>query len=180
MDVAALYNQKLVKLEEQRELSSQMNGLLKTHLINGSQLACKNLTAAISASKSPGNFAYYIPSDDVKGIEGQQILKGMARRIGSVHNELLAIDNEISLAKAKGTKSAGTEEPFPGSLAAWQAKYSTDFNAVLYDKYAIKPPQPQLGLVSSFRPNSKIFGGTGHHKSFKTSSMQLIKGRCTR
>lgn len=181
-DVAVLFKQKVAKLDEQRELASQMNGMLKLHLTPGSNLACKNLTAAISASKSPGTFAYYNASEEVKGIEGQKFLNGLARKIAKVHNELVSIDNEISLSTAKVTKRAVTDEPSPSSLSAWQQKYSTELDAVLYKKYDVKAPSSSAvgGMVSTFKPNGKIYGGTSHHKSFKTTSSQLIKGRCTR
>lgn len=161
------------------EASVQMNAMLKS-LNAGSNLSRKNLVAAIAASKSPGNFPYYAPTEEIRNIESNKSLNVLARRVAKVHNELVAIDNEICLATAAAQKRPSLEEQSPGTLAQWKQKYANEFDSVLYKKYDVKAANTQGAMVSTFKPSSKIYGGTAHHKSFKTTSTQLIKGRCTR
>jgi len=166
LQLAALTQQKLVKLEQQREVSLKMNGLLNKELIVGSEMCTKNLKAAIAVSRQAGYFQYYSPSPACKEAEESKVLNQYARTIAKLHNELTQIDAEIALATAELSKPKMVEQPI-SSLSAW------------FDTYG-KPALNQPELLSTFSPAPKIYGGTNHHRSFKTSSSILKKGRLTR
>ena len=48
-----------------------------------------------------------------------------------------------------------------------------------FSVYGTPKPSPN-GFLTSFEPSSKIYGGTNHHRAFKSQSRQLKKGRLTR
>ena len=167
----AMYAAKLVKLEEQKALSNQMNEMLKSHLNPGSKLAIKNLKTAIAVSKKPGHFEYYQPSPDVVNIETNKSLNGLAKRIAGVHKELEAMTEEINTAEAakRAANKVGTIEDTSMSLDGW------------FETFGRPQPAPgQESLLSSFTPASKIYGGTNHHKGFKTSALTMKRGTLTR
>ena len=145
----AMYAAKLVKLEEQKALSDQMNEMLKSHLNPGSKLATKNLRAAIAVSKKPGNFEYYQPSPDVVNIESNKSLNGLAKRIAGVHKELDAMNEEIyaaEAAKKAASNKMNTQEDTQMGLNGWFETFG-------------RPAPGQDSLLSSFTPASKIYGG---------------------
>ena len=167
----SMYAAKLAKLEEQKALSDQMNEMLRSHLNPGSKLATKNLKAAIAVSKKPGNFEYYQPSPDVVNIETNKSLNGLAKRIAGVHKELEAMTEEINVAEAakKAANKAGSMEDSAMGLDGW------------FETFGRPQPAPgQDSLLSSFTPASKIYGGTNHHKSFKSSALTMKRGTLTR
>ena len=168
----AMYAAKLVKLEEQKKLSDDMNAMLSKHLNPGSKLSCKNLQAAIAVSKKAGKFEYYQASPDVVEIEANKSLNGLAKRIAGVHKELEAMNEEINAAEAAKKAAANkkcTIEDTQMGLSGW------------FETFGKPQPAPgQDSLLSSFTPASKIYGGTSHHKSFKTSALTMKRGTLTR
>jgi hypothetical protein len=188
MSLKALYDQKLQKLAEQKQYSTTMNDLLVKHMNPSSKEQKRNLTAAIATSKQPGYFEYYVPSDEVKQAEQQKVLNQMARKIAKVHNELEQIQNEINAATVTAKCNAAEDQRLssvnewfaknggrvrddapPSSLSSWMDKYG---------KPSMTGNQPDL--LSKFEPNPKIYGGTAHHRSFKSSALTLKSGRLTR
>lgn len=167
-----MYQAKIVKLEEQKRLADQMQEMLKAHLVPGSKLATKNLQAAIAVSKKPGHFDYYQPSADVQNIESNKSLNSLAKRISGVHKELEAMTEEINAAEAakrSGQNKMSTIEDSTMGLDGW------------FETFGRPEPVPgQDSLLSKFAPASKIYGGTSHHKSFKTSAMTMKRGTLTR
>jgi hypothetical protein len=169
----ALYGAKLAKLNEQKKLSDQMAEMLKTHLVPSSKMACKNMKAAIAVSKKPGVFEYYQPTEDVKNIERNKSLNGLAKRISTVNNELAAMTEEIAAAEAAKTAAAKKGMGVPGEsmgLDGWFEQYGRPTPA----------EDAQKDLLSTFEPARKIYGGTSHHKSFKSSASIMKRGTLTR
>ena len=191
MSLKVLYEQKLVKLGEQRALSDEMNKLLTTHLNPAQREVQRNLTAAIATSKQPGYFQYYVKSDEVKQAESQKVLNGLTRRIAKVANELDQLNNEIAIATAAAKGRTPPEDQQLSSVSEWFAKNGG--RAVLSES---APPsslsnwlatygQPLLpgasaDMLSTFENNPKIYGGTAHHRSFKSKAVTLKSGRLTR
>ena len=168
----ALYDAKLAKLAEQKKLSDEMQEMLKKHLVPSSRMACKNMKAAIAVSKKPGVFEYYQPSEDVKNIERNKSLNALAKRISTVNNELAAMTEEIAAAeaaKAAATKKGTGITNESMGLDGWFDQFGRP-----------NPPEAQKDLLSTFEPARKIYGGTAHHKSFKSSASTMKRGTLTR
>ena len=114
-----------------------------------------------------GYFEYYKPSDDVKSTEDAKVLNQMAKNISKVHYEIEQINADIEKAT---TTSPAPSVDFPlTSISQW------------FDIYG----RPKLNddnkdLLTSFAPSTKIYGGTAHHRSFKTQSAVMRTGRLTR
>ena len=66
--LGGLYEQKLVKIAQQKQLSDEMSQLL-AKLNESSRLNRRNLSAAIAVSSQAGYFDYYVAPDDVKQAE---------------------------------------------------------------------------------------------------------------
>ena len=56
-------------------------------------------------SKKPGVFEYYQPTDEVKEIERNKALNGLAKRISAVNNELVAMTRNRGCGVCKGGSS---------------------------------------------------------------------------
>ena len=191
MSVKALSEQKMVKLAEQKALSDTMNKLLVDHLNPSSKEVKRNLTAAIAQSKSPGYFQYFVQPDEVKQAEQQKTLNGMARNISKVHNEIEQLDNEIALAAAS-TKGRTPEDQQLASVNEWFAKNGgRTFGEGSSSPTSLKNwfetyGKPDVSgtfaaaMLSKLEPNPKIYGGTAHHRSFKSKAVIMKKGSLTR
>jgi hypothetical protein len=184
-----LYELKIQKIKEQKELSDAMNETLTKHggLNENSKMTRKSLQAAIAVAKQPGLFRmshfdaltclpvvrhfvgyfdYYRPTDEVKDIEEGKVLNQYARKIAKVHAELEQINSEID--KAKRPPQTVTEIPL-SSLGQW------------FDVYGRPKPNPAVeDMLTTFSPSPKIYGGTAHHRSFKTQASIMRSGRITR
>ena len=166
-NLSALYAQKIQKLEEQKLLSDQMNGNLKK-LEEGSRLARKNLNAAIAVAQQPGYFSYYQPTDEVRELEQSKTLNMLARKISKVNTELDAITAEINAVR---NRAKGREPEINlTNLHGW------------FETYGKPEHKDEKGgtLLTDFVPSPKIYGGTSHHKSFKSVGTIMRKGTLTR
>ena len=164
--LAGLYAQKLQKLNEQKVLADQMSDQMKK-LEEGSRLARKNLQAAIAVSQKPGYFTYYQPTDEVRELEQSKFINGLARKISKVDAELEALTAEIDAAKNR--KKERLPEINLTNLHSW------------FETYGKVDKKDEKGtLLTSFVASPKIFGGTGHHKSFKSVATIMRKGTLTR
>lgn len=165
--LAALYAHKLQKLEEQKLLSDQMNENLQK-LEQGSRLARKNLNAAIAVAQQPGYFTYYQPTDEVRELEQSKALNGLARKISKVGTELAALTEEIHAMKNRAKKSE--PEINLTTLHGW------------FETYGKPAHNDEKGgiLLTDFVASPKIYGGTAHHKSFKSVGTIMRKGTLTR
>lgn len=168
-----LYDQKLKKLEEQKALADRMNSILTREggMNDSSRLMCKNLTAAIAVSNQPGYFEYYSPPSDVKDLEESNALKSLVRSLGKVHRELDQINAEIANHKANKMTEAKPMLQDIGlrSINQWFEVYGTPKNTELLDE-----------LKTTFQASPKIYGGTNHHRAFKSQTSNMRKGRITR
>ena len=124
-----------------------------------------NTLAAIAVSQQPGKFEYHKSSAEVKELEETKVLNKLARAVEKVGRELEQIDTEIHSATPKKTTP---EEPSLGSLSSW------------FDMYGRPEGINAKDMISTFEPAGKIFGGTAHHRSFKSQTSALKKGRITR
>ena len=159
-------------MEEQKALCDKMNGLLKSHLNPSSKSSCKNLVAAIATSKKPGFFEYYSPSDDVKNIESTGMLKTLTKQISKVHAEIEAINEEIDNARAaKRAADLGISQVPMDSMSSLSAWFETYGKPKTFDSDQMRDKK------TKFEPAKKIYGGTSHHKSFKSKAMTMRKGR---
>jgi hypothetical protein len=167
---------KISKLQEQKELSDKMSAMLHHKMIPNQTLNNKNLMAAVAVSKKPGFFDYHQCPDDIKEIEREKTLNKLARQVGKLNNELESITSEINLANVEAKAAIASsnkklmnnpEKAGMSSIAQWIESYG---NATV-DMEATKDQ------FTSFKPASKIYGGTGHHRSFKSSAMTMTKGR---
>jgi hypothetical protein len=113
-----------------------------------------------------GYFEYYKPSDEVKDTEDGKILNQFARNIAKVHAELDQINSEID--KCKRPAAVVSEVPL-STLGQW------------FDVYGRPKANDAVeDMLTTFTPSPKIYGGTAHHRSFKTQATMMRKGRLTR
>lgn len=89
----------------------------------------------------------------------------MAKNISKIHKELEQINEEINQTTSQ-MQPKPIDVPQVNSLNQW------------FDIYG----RPQLteekrDMMTKFEKDSKIYGGTTHYKSFKTTSTIMVKGR---
>ena len=123
----------------------------------------------VLVAMQPGYFEYYKASDEVVSIENQKVLNSLARAVQKVHREIEQINEEIAQRYASAPKPVIAEVPLT-ALQQW------------FDVYG-RPKNPDGGnpeLITTFKQSSKTYGGTGHHRSFKSVSSVMTKGRITR
>jgi hypothetical protein len=173
-----LYEQKVHKLNEQKLLSDRMNDLLtRTGGLNeNSKMIQKNLSAAIAVSKQPGYFDYYEPSSEIKEIEKNKVLNSLVRNLNKVHRELEQINQEIvnhqqHLHQQQISSSSLTpkSEHHLGSLSQWFETYGRPENQGCLEE-----------RMTTFQQSPKIYGGTNHHRAFKSQAASMKKGRITK
>lgn len=111
------------------------------------------------------SYIHLVPPDEIKSTEDKKVLNALAKSISKVHHELEQINEEIEQAKLKNQHKA-PEPPSITSLNQW------------FDVYG-KPhlTEEKRDLMTKFEKDSKIYGGTHHYKSFKTTSTIMVKGR---
>ena len=172
--LSGLYTVKEQKILEQKEYSDRMREIL-SKMNQSSKMKTKNLQAAIAVSKKAGYFEYYVAPDDVKQAEEQKTLNSLAAKVAKTHKELEAINAEIDQAKSKEKKQP--IEVQINDLAQWMSTYK---EITRYDESEKKASTPLPELLTKFEPSKKIYGGTRHHRSFKTSATTMMKGTLTR
>lgn len=165
-----LYAARLQKLEEQKALSTRMNDILtKSKGLNESaRLTLKNLQAAIAVARQPGYFEYYTTPDDLKQVEEHKVLNNLARSIQKIHQELEQINAEIHTMEMKRSQPKPSDIPLT-SLNQW------------FDMYGGKPKDVNnKEQITQFHPVARVYGGTGHHRAFKSQASAMKVGRITR
>ena len=169
----ALYDAKILKLEEEKALADKMNDILTRRggLNDGSKACRKNLQAAIAVANQPGYFEYYVPTQEVKDIEETRVLNSLVKSLNKVHRELNQINEDISHhhVPRDGAMSKPPEDRGLTSLTHWFDTYGRPKNDTLFDE-----------LKTTFQPSPKIYGGTNHHRSFKSQSSPMKVGRVTK
>lgn len=167
MILSQLYVNKIQKLQEQKHLSDQMNNILTKSggLNENNKKALRNLNAAIAVAKKPGYFTYHTAAIEIKEIEDNKVLNTLVRGIAKAGAELDQINSEIASASSRPQ-----EKPMEMSLMSigqWHDTYG-------------KVTKVHEGMITQFEKNPKIYGGTSHHRSFKTVSSVMVKGLVTR
>jgi hypothetical protein len=95
------------------------------------------------------------------------VLNGLARNISKVNAELDQINAEIEQATSKS--KGGDSEMSLRNMQQWFDVYGRPSHAENHN-----------GLLTTFHQSPKIYGGTAHHRSFKSVSSVMRKGRMTR
>ncbi|CAE7545988.1 unnamed protein product [Symbiodinium microadriaticum] len=168
--LTALYERKVQKLNEQKALSDRMNELLtkKGGLNDNSKNVRKNLSAAIAVAKQPGYFEYYETPSEVREIEDSKILSSLVKSLGKVHREIDQINSEIAHHHQKGPEPPKAESSLT-SMSQWFETYGRPENTHCLEE-----------RMTTFQPSPKIYGGTNHHRAFKTQASNMKKGRVTK
>ncbi len=162
----SLYDLKAQKLKEQKALSDNASSILEK--LNESSRQCrKNLVVAVAISRQPGYLEYYQPPEEIKAIENERVLNKLASQIRAKHKELEQIDKEIMLSTPKPVSSE-IQSPSISSISQW------------FDIYGRTKHEAEKDMLTTFSPSPKIYGGTAHHRSFKTSATVMRKGHLTR
>lgn len=162
----ALYRQKAMKLSQQKSLSDEFHGIVQKLAFSNS-LERTNLLAAIAVSKRPGYFEYYEPSDEIKHLEGSNVLRKLAAKISAINHELEQINEEINLQRQSTTQISSLAHPLEVTkVSHW------------FDLYG-RPTRLDDDRMTTFVPNKKIYGGTNQYKSFKSVASTMKKGRIT-
>ncbi|CAN0392685.1 unnamed protein product [Ectocarpus fasciculatus] len=166
-----LYEQKFAKLKEQKDVSNKMKEILAnpTGLIDSSFKTRKSLKAAIAVARQPGYFEYFTPPTEVEEHEQNKTLSQMARQVQKLHRELEEINSEISTIESSNKTASIDSNGGPSSLSQWFDTYGRPKHA-----------ETQEDMLTSFHQSPKIYGGTSHHRAFKSQSSNMKKGRLTR
>lgn len=156
--------QKLLK--EQKQLSDEASEVLAK--LNDSNKQCrKNLLAAIAIARQPGYFEYYAPENEIETLENEKVINRYANKIASKQKEIDQIDREIEIASANNKKEEHID-PNISSISQW------------FDLYGHPTHETAKDMLTTFSPSPKIYGGTTHHRSFKTQASIMRKGHLTR
>ncbi|OQR96422.1 hypothetical protein ACHHYP_15829 [Achlya hypogyna] len=134
-------------------------------LNEASRKTCKNLEAAITASKKPGYFLYYEQPDVVKAVVKNGELRKLQGVIVQLQQKIDQIDAELANHAAKAAAAPVTNEV--QSLKQWFSTYGT-------------PKPVTSGMLTSFATDPKVYGGTEHYSAFKSQSLTMKKGRLTK
>lgn len=154
---------KLMKLSEQKELAEQMRNMVD-ELSDSNLRVRKNLEVAISISKRPGNIHYYQPEPKIRDAEESKILEKMLSSIKKIEIEIEQINKELGTCKY--AEHGHTVGGASSTLKEWFGVYG----------------RPSIGhedKLTSFVESSKIYGGTSHHRAFKSQSLVMKKSRLT-
>ncbi|CAK4075349.1 unnamed protein product [Aphanomyces euteiches] len=157
-------------LHAQRDKADKFHAILSGPggLNETSRKTCKNLEAAISASKKPGYFSYFDQPEVVKAIIKNGELRKLQTAILQLHQKIEQVDVEIANHTKAGNVpgAAGTASDIQ-TFKQWFTTYGT-------------PKPVTSGVLTSFSANPKVYGGTEHYSAFKTQSTTMKKGRLTK
>lgn len=148
-----------------------------------SRKTCKNLEAAITASKRPGYFAYYeqpdhltavVRSGEVERLQAQAVqlqkqIDQLSDKIEALHSAATANTASSSPSSGGGSPTFGAAAPNVHNLKQWFATYG-----------APKQADTSADAYTNFTPNKKVYGGTTHYSAFRSQSSTMKKGRLTR
>ena len=138
-----------------------------TGLNEVSRLTQRSLEVAIVVSKRPGVIDYYQQPEETKTIVQNNDLKNLSKKVDRIQGEIDSVDTElqqIELMRQKPTMGTGSEMT---SLQQWLARHGD-------------PKPAPSGFMSTFQRDPKIYGGTNHHKAFKSQSTTMKRGFLTR
>ncbi|KAL4169622.1 hypothetical protein KRP22_010540 [Phytophthora ramorum] len=159
---------KVELLEQQKAKAARINELLDAPggLNEVSRKTCKNLEAAITASKRPGYFAYYEQPEQVKIIMRSGEVQRLQEQILHLQKQIDQLTEKIEKS-AEGSQDVGHAGTTITSLKHWLATYGA-------------PKQSASDLYTIFSPDKKVYGGTAHYSAFRSQSSTMKKGRLTK
>lgn len=180
MEYDNLRDRKLTLLEEQKLASDRLHNLLTVRgdgnsnddgCIENSRKLMKNLDAAIVSSKQPGYFSYHEGSMLVKNVERRDELGLLAGKIQSLGKELDDVNQSmLELERQHQDRMLNSEPPKLGSLDQWFATYGKAESGIVSTQ----------GLTSELHPSKKVYGGTKHHRAFKSRAVAFKQGQLTK
>lgn len=140
-----------------------------------SRKTCKNLEAAITASKRPGYFAYYEQPDHLTAVVRSGEVERLQAQVVQLQKQIDQLTDKLeALHSAAAAPSPAGEQPHAAppnvhNLKQWFATYGSPKQADTSDE-----------LYTNFTPNKKVYGGTTHYSAFRSQSSTMKKGRLTR
>ena len=160
-----LLHKKLRTLEQQRAQSDDLNALLtREGGLNESQyMTCKNLKAAVAVSKQPGFFEYHKHSAEVQRAYDRKTCNQMVKKIARTQQDLDAIEEDICAREAARLKSLELRDPTLTSFDQWFQQFG-------------RPQNMPQRFYSTFDDNKKIYGGTHHHRAFRSNARTMKLG----
>ncbi|CAM9860517.1 unnamed protein product [Ectocarpus sp. 6 AP-2014] len=167
---------KVRKLGQQEELAKEFNFILTRQggLNDQARQTCKNLEYAIAIATRPGQIEYYRPSEEAARIVANGELAVLTKKIARLQRDIDQVEQDIQQAGVVASSTAAAAQAQPSarppcsSLAEWFAAYGEP------------APSEFSGLMTNFEESPKIYGGTNHHRAFKTQATVMKKGRITR
>jgi hypothetical protein len=162
--------------EHQKKLAAQAAVLDKLHamladkegLIENTKYTMKNLEAAIASSRRPGYFSYWQPNENVKHIESKKELSRLTIQVNSMQKEIDLAAAEVARVEGDIRLELALKDNPTRNLDTWFATYGRPTR------------QPSMGMASEYRPNPKVYGGTKHHKSYRSLAVTLKPGNLTK
>ena len=175
----SLYDRKVQKIAEQKAISDEMRAIL-AKLNVASNLNRKNLRAAIAVSTQAGYFEYFTPSEEVAKAEKNKELNSLAVKVAQTQKELEQINQEIDSHVKSKVKGPTVAQELP-SISAWFDRYKDLSKELGKDnKASTSAAATKKDMLSTFKPDPKIYGGTRHHRSFKSGATRMKPGHCIR
>ncbi|KAK1947964.1 hypothetical protein P3T76_000254 [Phytophthora citrophthora] len=132
-----------------------------------SRKTCKNLEAAITASKRPGYFAYYEQPERLKNVLRSGEVQRLQEQIIHLQKQIDQLTEKIEKS-AEGQDAVAHTGTTVTSLKQWLATYGTP------------KQQSTSDLFTVFAPDKKVYGGTTHYSAFRSQSSTMKKGRLTK
>ena len=161
----------LLKQAAQGDALSELLNSKDSGLIEVSRRTCKNLEAAVVASKRPGYFDYYKPPANVQQSVTNNEVGTKLAQMQKTQDALTEIEEKLKEAKQIRQKElAAQAPPKVKSLSEWMAHYGD----------CQKPEGSGPGWRTEVDKNPKIYGGTNHHMAFKTQAKRQKPGRLTK
>lgn len=168
-------------LEEQAAVARRFNVLLTCKsedgnndgdgAIENSKKTMKNLEAAIVQSRQPGAFKFHAKSRMVDEMEKSGVLGKLARDINRLEDLIVNVTGELKkMDDARQTALEAKTLPAVSGFKDWFARYGHPSEA------SLQVP----GMRSEMIPHPKVYGGTSHHKAFRSVAVNVKKGRLTR
>lgn len=157
-----LYKQKEAKLLLQKSVSDEASSILRK-LNESSKVSRKNLQAAIAIARQPGYFEYYQRPPEIVRIEEGRVLNRLAVEISKINREIDQISEEIEIETRQLRKNRVREIDLT-RVNQWFEVYG-------------KPIHTEDDRRTAFSPSKKVYGGTDHHKSFKSVAVTMTPGR---
>jgi hypothetical protein len=141
-----------------------------------SRKTCKNLEAAITASKRPGFFSYYEPPDQVKTLVRGGEVERLQDQVVSLQKQIDQLSEKIDahaqimlsgMAIGPHGEAHTSNSPTVHNMKQWFATYGV-------------PKQETSDSYTSFSPDKKVYGGTSHYSAFRSQASTMKKGRLTK